>query len=562
MTPYLGLLWPLLGGIWLAGASYLPTGSKQGYVHTETLVEQVVAYGFVPDLLQETDVAQHAIAVEHQKEVLVRRELNDEPITGYFTQKLDHFDALETRMWQQKYYINTAYESKNSQAARPSPIYIYVGGEGPLGSGCVVGGFIYDLASTHGGLIVGLEHRFYGDSLPFPTLETENMRFLTSSQALMDMQRFLTELIDTPDAFFNGSSVTGPRPVITVGGSYPGVLSAVMRLKFPSLVAGSLASSAPMQKTTHFFEYNHIGEEAAARFEPACIATYTNATKAMRSLLDTEEGLEKFVSLFRPCEAVAITSGKDSDTITPEQRSAASNLQMMLYQWISIGGMMQYYSVGTSTNLEGFCDNWEAVLAEQQGYSEDELLTALRDYMMTYSGLYVSRQEGEDELCFSNDFESYYTDPSFHNLDASENGNYRKWFWQKCTWGGYFRTSGSYRPFGNDGQVFYEDLCEAVFGSPVFPDVEEWNVDDGGWHTQTTNVYFANGDLDGWHGLGVLQPQNALQATHLLHNASHCQDMSGRSFEPTDEFTQVHDSQEAHVLLWLDEWYAGVGASV
>ena len=136
----------------------------------------------------------------------------------------------------------------------------------------MLSGFIYDLASTHGGLLVGLEHRFYGDSLPFANLTSDNLRYLTAPQATMDLQRFLTELIESPGTFYNSSSANGmaqgglKRPVITIGGSYPAVLSAEMRLKFPELIAGSLASSAPMHKTTHFFEYNAIGESAAARY--------------------------------------------------------------------------------------------------------------------------------------------------------------------------------------------------------------------------------------------------------------------------------------------------------
>ena len=47
-----------------------------------------------------------------------------------------------------------------------------------------------------------------------------------------------------------------------------------MRYRFPELVSGALASSAPIEATTHFFQYEDIGYEAAAKFQPECIASY------------------------------------------------------------------------------------------------------------------------------------------------------------------------------------------------------------------------------------------------------------------------------------------------
>ena len=48
------------------------------------------------------------------------------------------------------------------------------------------------------------------------------------------------------------------KPRVTFGGSYPGSLSAWMRLRFPHLVSGSVSSSGPLWAKLDFFEYLQV----------------------------------------------------------------------------------------------------------------------------------------------------------------------------------------------------------------------------------------------------------------------------------------------------------------
>lgn len=77
----------------------------------------------------------------------------------YFTQQLTHFDAIDTRTFQQKFYVNDAYWN----AARPRFI-LYINGEGPVSGPPSNASEVGVLAARHGALIVTLEHRFYGES--------------------------------------------------------------------------------------------------------------------------------------------------------------------------------------------------------------------------------------------------------------------------------------------------------------------------------------------------------------------------------------------------------------
>jgi hypothetical protein len=91
------------------------------------------------------------------------------------------------------------------------------------------------------GLILVLEHRYYGQSMPFgnDSLSLENLVFLNSEQALSDLAYFTLQMKTT-----QSHKITNNTPFISIGGSYPGALSAWYRYKYPHLTIGAIASSA------------------------------------------------------------------------------------------------------------------------------------------------------------------------------------------------------------------------------------------------------------------------------------------------------------------------------
>lgn len=75
-------------------------------------------------------------------------------------------------------------------------------------------------------------------------LSTDNLRFLSSRQALADLAHFRTVMAESP-------GLTN-RKWVAFGGSYPGSLAAWFRLKYPHLVHTSVATSAPVYATVNF----------------------------------------------------------------------------------------------------------------------------------------------------------------------------------------------------------------------------------------------------------------------------------------------------------------------
>lgn len=86
-----------------------------------------------------------------------------------------------------------------------------------------------------------MEHRYYGESLPFraQSFTNQNLKYLNSKQALKDIAFFIEELKRN-----KWYSISPINSWITIGGSYPGALSAWFRSKYPHLTVGAIASSA------------------------------------------------------------------------------------------------------------------------------------------------------------------------------------------------------------------------------------------------------------------------------------------------------------------------------
>jgi pimeloyl-ACP methyl ester carboxylesterase len=82
-----------------------------------------------------------------------------------------------------------------------------------------------------------LEHRYYGQSLPFSDLSSEHLQYLTLDNVLEDLATFQKWI---------GAHQGWKGKWISVGGSYSGTISALYRQKHPELVVGALAASAPM----------------------------------------------------------------------------------------------------------------------------------------------------------------------------------------------------------------------------------------------------------------------------------------------------------------------------
>nr|GEX14067.1 lysosomal Pro-X carboxypeptidase-like [Tanacetum cinerariifolium] len=160
-----------------------------------------------------------------------------------YTQTLDHFNFRPESYttFQQRYVIFPKHWGGH---ANNSPIFLYAGDETSIMNDVNYdNGFERVIASRFNGLLIYIEHRYYGTSMPFGSKDeayknANTLGYFTSEQALADYAQIIIDVKRNLSA--------ENSPVIVVGASYGGMLASWFRLKYPHIVYGAYASSAPI----------------------------------------------------------------------------------------------------------------------------------------------------------------------------------------------------------------------------------------------------------------------------------------------------------------------------
>lgn len=215
----------------------------------------------------------------------------------YFPQVLDHFRGdfihqYETTTttppakWQQRYYQTTQYWKGPGY-----PVFVIVGGEGPLDDGFLYPFVTQHLAKLFHAAVLEPEHRFYGKSTPLPATQvtaTELVQYLTVEQAMADAIALTQHVIRNDfQCHQDDKSSRHYCPVITVGGSYPGFLAALLRMVYPQYVDMAYASSGPILLYGQIPDpniYYDILTDAAEHASPGCKAA---VRKTLYQAVDT-----------------------------------------------------------------------------------------------------------------------------------------------------------------------------------------------------------------------------------------------------------------------------------
>lgn len=166
----------------------------------------------------------------------------------YFKQKVDHFGKNDST-FQQKYSLSTEFYKPGG------PIFYMQGAEGsPLG--CIDTTAAISWAEEFGGAAVVLEHRYFGDSLPFnatnPREQLAEYQYLTLDNVLEDVTFFLDDLKTKLEGATDSK-------VITNGCSYPAWLMTIYQQTRAAKVHATIAQSTSVEglitEDDHTFKY-------------------------------------------------------------------------------------------------------------------------------------------------------------------------------------------------------------------------------------------------------------------------------------------------------------------
>ena len=153
------------------------------------------------------------------------------------------------------------------------------------------------LAKEVGAMTFLLEHRFYGTSQPTGDLSFNSLKYLTSEQALADVNNFITGM----NSKFN---YTNPRWIV-FGGSYAGALTAWARQLYPDNVYAAVASSGPVQAVVDMTGYLEVVYYALNNYNPSCSSSLYNGMLQINQLIKTDSGRSQLSSLFKTCDLLS-----------------------------------------------------------------------------------------------------------------------------------------------------------------------------------------------------------------------------------------------------------------
>jgi hypothetical protein len=103
-------------------------------------------------------------------------------VQGTYDQLLDPANSVDGRTFKQRYYVYSQHAD-----GPQSPVVYYICGESECLARSFLGRFVEDVATALHAHIVALEHRYYGQSIPFNSLTTANLQYLSTSNALADL---------------------------------------------------------------------------------------------------------------------------------------------------------------------------------------------------------------------------------------------------------------------------------------------------------------------------------------------------------------------------------------
>lgn len=435
--------------------------------------------------------------LSHQQELKLNEELPQADFYWY-TQKLDHFDPQNNETWQQRYYDIDAYWDPKT-----GPLFLYICGEGTCRQPAD-NSFVVKMAKIFKGRVLALEHRFYGISQPRPDWSTPNLKFLTPDLGLADLAQFATAKSEE----FSAQHGIPHRRWITVGGSYPGAMSAWFRYKYPHVAFAALSSSGVVDAIADYHQYDEQVFNSTAKSGLQCPLKFINITQYIENKINSGKRLEVFAQF-----------GHDGDLVDGDFYYFFGDL---------VAGPVQ------SGRRTQFCKDLAAASEEPEA-----LIAWLANYA-TQSGLVLS-DYGADSL---------------RNTTIDGNKNARQWTYQTCANLGYFQTPavvGTPMRGHNVGIDYWEEFCERVYGIQIFPDTHHYNTRFGAKGLKASKIIFTNGSEDPWKHAGITETDdpNLIPIEIVCDDCSHCVDLHADSPTDAPTLTAAREKIVGHMREWI-----------
>ncbi|XP_030479798.1 uncharacterized protein LOC115697039 [Cannabis sativa] len=441
--------------------------------------------------------------------------------TRYFDQRLDHFSFSKLPRFRQRYLISTEHWVGPE---RLGPIFVYCGNEGDIAWFAANTGFVWEIAPQFGAMVLFPEHRYYGESMPFGSGEeayknASTLSYLTAEQALADFAVLITELK-------RNFSAEG-CPVVLFGGSYGGMLASWMRLKYPHIAIGALASSAPILQFEDIVPvetFYDLTSNGFKRESISCFNTIKQSWDVIISEGQKNDGLLQLTKTFGFCRTL-----NNTDDLINWLDSAYSYLAMVNYPYPS-----EFLMPLPGHPIREVCRKIDSMAG-------DNILEKIFEGISVYYN-YTGKVD-----CFELD-----DDP--HGMDG--------WNWQACTEMVMPMSSSqdsSMFPTFDFDLSSYKEECLREFNVEPRP---RWITTEFGGHDIKatlqkfgSNIIFSNGLLDPWSGGSVLQNISESIVALVTKEGAHHIDLRASTDEDPEWLVEQRTTEIKLIKSWINDYY-------
>lgn len=445
-----------------------------------------------------------------------------------YTQTLDHFTFVPEsyQTFQQRYLINSDHWGG---ASTKSPIFVYTGNEGFIEWFTQNTGFMFDIAPQFKALLVFIEHRFYGHSMPFGSQKaaynSSTRGFLSSAQALADFATLITDLKKNLSA--------EDSPVVLFGGSYGGMLAAWFRLKYPHIAIGALSSSAPILYFDNITPPDSFDNTVSQDFRSEsenCFNVIKTSWNVIDEMSSTPEGLKSLRKALKICQSTS-----DSDI--------AGNL----YGWLN-----DAYSYAAMTDYPvaaNFLQPLPAFPVKQMCKAIDNPSGGTDLLSRLYGAVNVYYNYTGSSSCF--------------DLNSSDpHGGEPGWSFQGCTEMIMPTADDPEKSMFPNSTFDYEGVvnsCEVSYG--VQPRRHWITTQYGGHHIKrvlknfASNIIFFNGLRDPWSGGGVLEDINESVVAIVAKEGAHHVDLRFATKDDPQWLKDIRTKEISIINMWLQQYY-------
>ncbi|KAL3661281.1 hypothetical protein V7S43_013487 [Phytophthora oleae] len=472
----------------------------------------------------------------------------------WIKQRIDHFSWLaaeaagpiETNaelsglpaIYKQRYLLNTQFWDSTD---KKTPVFFYTGNEGDVTLYANHTGLVWENAQAFKALVVFAEHRYYGKSFPFGDKYMDHLDYLTHDQALADYTELIYHLQKKYDAF--------NHPIIAFGGSYGGMLSAWFRMKYPNIIAGAIAASAPIYGFGGFphFDGQKYWQVVTRDASPAagsaknCVPNAQKSWAQIFELSKSEIGRATLSSLFRLCEP--LTKEEQGEDLAMSVLFAFDTLAMGDFPYPSsylTGGAVDLPAWPVREACSYLAGDFPMASLRQET-ANTTLLEALRD------AANVFHNATKDLTCFKI--------PTLWDYDGI-------WDYQYCTemlpQETYFSTNGETDMFWPRNTTLDEIRahCQRVWHTTPDPDGIRVSYGDEMLRS-ASNIVFSNGLLDPWSSAGVLHaPKDAKVTIVEIAEGAHHLDLFFSHPKDPPSVIAARNTEIKMIRKWIDEFVA------